>query len=118
MKSQELKEFSFCIPFKKMTIFSKKCKIPYFWALFSQIWAKMNFPQKLGSVEGLKHRVHSLFELVCSHMYQALSYFKTHNKFLINSLSQVRASLSFPILLKFKEKLRVLLKKIFWMEKK
>ena len=52
MESQESKELSFCIPFGKdnMTKVSKKCKISYFGALFAQIWAKISFPQKLGSV--------------------------------------------------------------------
>ena len=36
-----------------MTKFLEKSKKPYlrsFWALFAQIWAKMNFPRKKGSV--------------------------------------------------------------------
>ena len=51
MKNQEL---SFCIIFRRTRdkIFQKKkkFKIPYFWALFSQTWAKMKFPHKSGSV--------------------------------------------------------------------
>ena len=46
MESEELNELSFCINFKEKetTKFSKKCKIPYFAALFAQILAKMNLP--------------------------------------------------------------------------
>ena len=44
IKSQELKELSFCINFRKnkRQKFSKKCKIPHFWAIFAQIWVKLN----------------------------------------------------------------------------
>ena len=35
---------------KKNDKIFKKCKISYFWALFVQMWAKINFPQKLGTV--------------------------------------------------------------------
>ena len=31
-----------------MTEFFKKSKKPYFWAIFAQIWTKMNFPEKKG----------------------------------------------------------------------
>ena len=52
MKSQELKELSFCIVFRKNNWqkFQKKCQVPYFWTLFAQILAKMNFPKKLAFV--------------------------------------------------------------------
>ena len=45
IKSQELKELSFYIVFRKnrRQKFSKKCKIPHFWAIFAQIWVKLNF---------------------------------------------------------------------------
>ena len=50
-ESQELKELSFCIILEgNYKIFKKNAKYHIFWALFAQLWAKMNFPQNLGLV--------------------------------------------------------------------
>ena len=71
----------------------------------------------------LKYRGHVYFEPVRQHIiYQALTYLKFIINFikifLLQRVPHVRTCLSFLILFKFKEKLRVLLKKIFPMEKK
>ena len=52
MESQQLKELSFRVVFKrkKWQNFQKNVKDPILWALFAQIWAKMNFSQKSGNV--------------------------------------------------------------------
>ena len=57
MESQEFKKLSFCIVFRKnkrQHFKKKKQKIPCFWTLFIQIWAKRNVH---------KNRVPSLFSI-------------------------------------------------------
>ena len=44
MKNQELKELLFCVVFRKIKWqHFQEMQISYFWTLFVQIWAKMNF---------------------------------------------------------------------------
>ena len=50
VKNEKNFHFALFIRKKISIFFLKKAKYPIFWALFAQIFAKMNFPQKLGSV--------------------------------------------------------------------
>ena len=51
MESQESRTFILhCFEEKQITKFQKNAKCPNFGPFFAQIWAKMNFPQHLGSL--------------------------------------------------------------------
>ena len=74
----------------------------------------------VGLIGLIEYRANVYFEPVLPHItYQALTYLKTHNKFYENiSIAKGLSSekmLSFLTFLKFKEKMRMLLKKIFQM---
>ena len=40
-----------------MTEFFKKSKKPYFWAIFAQIWTKMNFPEKKRALSVFRYSI-------------------------------------------------------------